>query len=77
MNDFREYSAAFSHHNSDLMHYGVKNMRWRKRTRPVTPEDEEDEKYVDGTTYTNLYKRRKKKIEKSKWYNRSGSGHRG
>lgn len=26
--DFREYSAAFHDHQNDLMHYGVKGMKW-------------------------------------------------
>ena len=29
--DFREYSAAFHDHQNDLMHYGVKGMKWHKR----------------------------------------------
>lgn len=31
MNDFREYHAAFQENLEDLMHYGVKGMRWHKR----------------------------------------------
>ena len=31
MNDFKEYSAAFQDHQNDLMHYGVKGMKWHKR----------------------------------------------
>lgn len=33
MADFREYSAAFHAQNDDLMHYGVKNMRWHHHKR--------------------------------------------
>lgn len=33
MADFREYSAAFHEKNDDLMHYGVKNMRWHHHKR--------------------------------------------
>lgn len=29
--DFREYSAAFHDHQNELMHYGVKGMKWHKR----------------------------------------------
>lgn len=29
MADFREYSAAFHAQNDDLMHYGVKGMKWK------------------------------------------------
>lgn len=28
MSDFREYSAAFHYTNDDILHYGVKGMRW-------------------------------------------------
>ena len=33
MADFREYSAAFHAQNDDLMHYGVKDMRWHHHKR--------------------------------------------
>ena len=29
--DFKEYSAAFHDHQNELMHYGVKGMKWHKR----------------------------------------------
>lgn len=31
MNDFREYSAAFHYQNNDIMHFGVKGMKWGVR----------------------------------------------
>lgn len=33
MNDFREYQSAFLDHQDDLMHYGVKGMKWEHRKR--------------------------------------------
>lgn len=42
MNDFKEYSAAF-HEKNDLMHYGVKGMKWnpnkKKRAAETTIDD--------------------------------------
>lgn len=33
MNDFREYQSAFLDHQDDLMHYGVKGMKWDHKKR--------------------------------------------
>ena len=33
MNDFREYQAAFQDHQNDLMHYGVKGMKWHEHLK--------------------------------------------
>lgn len=35
MNDFREYSAAFHAQNDDVMHYGVKGMKWKHHKLPI------------------------------------------
>lgn len=35
MNDFRTYSAAFHAQNDDILHYGVKNMRWHHHKRKL------------------------------------------
>ena len=78
MNDFREYSAAFYEKNS-LKHYGTKGMRWRRKKNGngnnLLPGAEEETR-IDGTTYTNLFKTRKKKKNVKQWFNRGGS-HRG
>ena len=41
MTDFKEYSAAFHDHQNELMHYGVKGMKWHKKKRRQTETDEE------------------------------------
>jgi hypothetical protein len=33
MSDFREYSAAFMDHQNDLVHSGVKGMKWHHHKR--------------------------------------------
>lgn len=33
MNDFREYQSAFLDHQDDLMHYGVRGMKWKHQRR--------------------------------------------
>lgn len=35
MNDFREYSAAFHAQNDDVLHYGVKGMKWKHHKLPL------------------------------------------
>lgn len=42
MNDFKEYSAAF-HDQNDLMHYGVKGMRWNPNKKKRSSESTLDE----------------------------------
>jgi len=39
MTDFKEYSAAFYDHQNELMHYGVKGMKWhhyKRRLQEIT-----------------------------------------
>lgn len=42
--DFREYSAAFHAQNDDIMHYGVKGMKWDPNKKKKHDSDEEDKK---------------------------------
>lgn len=34
MSDFKEYSAAFRAQNDDILHFGVKGMKWHHHKRP-------------------------------------------
>ena len=40
--DFKEYSAAFHAQNDDIMHYGVKGMKWDPSKKKKTSSDDED-----------------------------------
>ena len=40
--DFKEYSAAFHSQNDDIMHYGVKGMKWDPSKKKKTTSKEED-----------------------------------
>lgn len=42
--DFKEYSAAFHAQNDDIMHYGVKGMKWDPNKKKKHGSDEEDKK---------------------------------
>ena len=48
MSDFREYSAAFMDHQSDLAHYGVKGMRWRDHLKKLADDAKYHLKYDVG-----------------------------
>ena len=39
--DFKEYSAAFHAQNDDIMHYGVKGMKWDPSKKKKTSSDED------------------------------------
>lgn len=40
--DFKEYSAAFHAQNDDILHYGVKGMKWDPSKKKKTTSKEED-----------------------------------
>lgn len=51
MNNFKEYSAAF-HEKNDLMHYGVKGMKWNPNKKKRAAETTiDDGKKIDKPSY--------------------------
>jgi len=55
MSDFREYRAAFMDHQNDLMHYGVKNMKWgHHKRKPITMESMAGRNFDWAKFYLNL-----------------------